>query len=221
MQPQETPPQAPNQQYNQPQPEGQNTVLAMPVAPIDPQKNPGNVLGIVSIVLGLLPILNLVGIVLGIVSIVKSKKANKPSTLGIVGLVLSVFMVFLTFILVSLVIVSYQGVQNKAKEALAQSYESSVYSSVGAYYAKNFTYPQSAAEVEQTLESVDQSDVKTISVVDGLPNSTEDIGYLFCSTNSAQIVRLHTETKNMIIRPLGRASEIELCSPGSPIVRPR
>jgi Tfp pilus assembly protein PilE len=180
--------------------------------PTDPQKNPGAGFGVASIVLGAFPLLNLAGIALGIVSIVKSKKANKPVTLGVVGLVISVVMIFVMFILGVMVAVTYQGVQVRSKEYAAKTNENYVSSRAEAYYAINGTYPLNADEMKQAILDVSPDDARVIDLVDGKPNNTDELGYMFCAPDAAQVIRRDIRTNATIIRAIGMASEAELCN---------
>lgn len=82
--------------------------------------NPGKGFGIAGIILGVL-MMWAIGLPLSIVSLVKSKKAHASSVLGIIGLVLNILAILGSIAITALIIVSYNGIQQKAHDASVQS----------------------------------------------------------------------------------------------------
>lgn len=121
---------SPNPNFNQntPQPMYPNQQFAtnqpVPVPPGQAQQiyatDPGKTLSIVGLVLSFL-FMPLIGVILSIVGMKRSRKSNYGGTIGLVGIILgSILLMFETLIFIAIVMVAYNGVQEKALEQQAK-----------------------------------------------------------------------------------------------------
>lgn len=180
---------------------------AAPLTPIPGQDDPGKVLGIIGIILAFF--VSIVGLVISIISRKRSINAGFSGTLGTVGIVLnSVFtaigvLVFGFFVFV--ILIAYQSLNEKAKEASSRSqqYEqsrtatdprpiaASVAKKAEAFYALKGTYPTTLGDFDTYPETVITEDErKSISTAPVTRATSEDIALYTCDNGTGFVVEL-------------------------------
>ncbi len=180
------------------------------VAPVGPQQptvseNPGQLLGIISIILSVLG-LSLIGIILGVISRKKSKAAGASTTLGTVGMVIGiVFTVIGMLFLLLVTLAAYGGIQQRAKtnSSISSAFELSAQSE--AYYVKNNSYATSVSELD--IKDIPES----FSIVETTPSAYDELQYVQCDDQSAQVLYYDSELEKAVILPLGTASTTAVC----------
>lgn len=84
-------------------------------------------------------------------------------------------------ILAAITIVSYNGIQNRAKDAAALNVTKNVEKKVQLYYSLYGTYP-STAQLNAQPETTIDSSVFTVS--DAMPTTEKHVRYIVCSGNN-------------------------------------
>ena len=194
------PPVPAEQPYGQPQP---------PVG--QPVEDPGKVFSIIGLVLAFVPLMALFGLILSIIGTVKSGKAHFSKVLGIVGIVLNALALlvgilgFVFFVLIGGV--AYNGIQERAESSADLAVASTAANAAEAQYALSGAYPVDAAAVSGLENFTDNS---AVTLVDGKPLFSGEIGYKKCSETGAQVYYIGMNDR-LMIKPLGDASAIESC----------
>ena len=111
---------------------------AQPAQPQQHKENPGKTLGIVGFILAFF--FPLVGLPLSIIGLVKSKKAGMRNGLALAGVILNSIFIVAGLFLISITIMSYNGVQQRANSSNAKITAQNVANMAEMYGAENGEY---------------------------------------------------------------------------------
>ena len=179
-----------------PVPNAPSNASPAPVAPsyhpAAPVANPGKVLGIIGIVLGVIGLAP-IGLILSIVSLVKSSKAHASKVLGIVGVVLNTLASLALLILIPLTLVTYVGVQERAKNSSGIVYAKDVIRKAEVYNVTTGAYPTSIAD----FATVDIAKLTSpdYTVIATTPTSYSEVKYELCPDGRAAVSYYVTSEK--------------------------
>lgn len=181
-----------------------------PTGPTQNRPSDGQTLGIIGLILGLLALWP-VGLPLSIVSVVKAQKAQGSKVVGIVGIVFNALSVFVSLFIITIAIVAYGGIQQRAHTSVAQASANMVAKKAEAYAAMDTagSYPATVEDFAKYPESKLVENDYTVTTVPPVDEKT--VMYKQCDAQSAQITYYDTYAHQTRIIPLGDASSITSC----------
>lgn len=180
--------------------------------PTGPTQHPsdGQTLGIIGLILGLLALWP-VGLPLSIASVVKAQKARGSKVVGIVGIVFNALAVFVSLFIITIAIVAYNGIQQRAHASTAQAGANMVAKKAEAYAAMDTagSYPATVEDFAKYPESKLTENRYTVTAVPPVDEKT--IMYKQCDAQSAQVTYYDTYAHQTRIIPVGDASSVTSC----------
>lgn len=187
-----------------------------PYVPTPPPTGPtqhssdGQTLGIIGLILGLLALWP-VGLPLSIASVVKAQKVQGSKVVGIVGIVFNALSVLVSLIIITIALVAYNGIQQRAHASVAQAGANVVAKKAEAYATIDAagSYPATIEDFAKYPESKLIQDDYTVTAVPPVDEKT--IMYKQCDAQSAQVTYYDTYARQTRIIPLGNASSVTSC----------
>jgi len=181
-----------------------------PTGPIQNRPSDGQTLGIIGLILGLLALWP-VGLPLSIASVVKAQKARGSKVVGIVGIVFNALAVFVSLFIITIAIVAYNGIQQRAHASAAEASANVVAKKAEAYATIDAagSYPATIEDFAKYPESKLIQDDYTVTTVPPVDEKT--IMYKQCDAQSAQVTYYDTYARQTRIIPLGDASNLTSC----------
>ena len=141
-----------------------------------PAANPGKGLAITSLVLAFVPLTQLIGLILSVVALVKSLPKTSAQIMAIIGIVLNVVNSIGWGILFAIIIVAYQGVQQRAQTAASEAAARTLETQVTTYVTKHQKLPATASDLGNSVR---------LTTLDGKPADAQSVEYAICDYGQA------------------------------------